>query len=52
MPTLYCNIEPISKSLLPSQTTGRVVPKDISTLEDEHLKFCKIDRISNFEGLN
>ena len=43
--TLYCNIESIPKSLLPSQTTGRVAPKDRSTLEDEHSKFCKIDRI-------
>ena len=52
MPTLYCNIESIPKSLLPSQTAGRVAPKDISTLEDEHFKFCNIDRISNFEDLN
>ena len=49
MPTLYCNIESIPKSLLPSQTTGRVAPKDRSTLEDEHSKFCNTDRISNFE---
>ena len=47
--TLYCNIESIPKSLLPSQTTGRVAPKDRSTLEDEHSKFCNTDRISNFE---
>ena len=52
MPTLYCNIESIPKSLLPSKTTGRVAPKDRSILEDEHLKFCNIDRISNFEDLN
>ena len=47
--TLYCNIESIPKSLLPLQTTGRVAPKDRSTLEDEHSKFCNTDRISNFE---
>ena len=52
VPTLYCNIESIPKSLLPSQTTGRVAPKDRSTLEVEHSKFCNIDRISNFEDLN
>ena len=52
MPTIYCNIESISKSLLPSQITGRVPPKDRSTLEDEHLKFCNFDHISNFEDLN
>ena len=52
VPTLHCNIESTPKSLLPSQTTGRVAPKDRSTLEDEHSKFCKIDRISNFEDLN
>ena len=52
MPTLYCNIESIPKSLLPSQKTGRVAPKDRSTLEDENSKFCNIDRISNFEDLN
>ena len=35
VPTLYCNIESIPKSLLPSQTTRRVAPKDRSiTLED------------------
>ena len=38
--------------MLPSQTTGRVAPKDRSTLEDENSKFCDIDRISNFEDLN
>ena len=52
VPTPYCNIESIPKSLLPSQTTGRVAPKDRSTLEDETSKFCNIDRISNFEDLN
>ena len=48
VPTLYCNIESIPRSLLPSQTTGRVAPKDRITLEDENSKFCNIDRISNF----
>ena len=43
VPTLYCNIESIPKSLLPSQTTGGVALKDRSTLEDEHSKFCNID---------
>ena len=52
MPTLYCNIESIPKSLLPSQTIARVAPKDRSTFEDENWKFCNIDRISNFEDLN
>ena len=51
VPTLYCNIESIPKSLLASQTTGRAVPKDRSTLEDENSKFCNIDRISNHEDL-
>ena len=46
MPTLYCNIESIPKSLLPSQTTGRAAPKGGSTLEDEDSKFRNIDRIS------
>ena len=45
VPTLYCNIESIPKSLLTLQTTGRVVPKDKSTLEDENSKFCNIDQI-------
>ena len=52
MPTFYCNIESIPKSLLPFQTTWRVASKDRSTLEDENLKFCNIDQISNFEDLN
>ena len=52
MPTFYCNIESIPKSLLPSKTTERVAAKDRSTLEEEHSKFCHIDRISNFEDLN
>ena len=52
VPTFYCNLKSIPKSLLPSQTTGRVALKDRSTLEDEHSKFCNIDRISNFEDLN
>ena len=52
MSTLYCNIESISKSLLPSQAIGRVAPKDRSTLEDEHSKFYNIDPILNFEDLN
>ena len=51
VPTLYCNIESIPKSLLPSRTTGRAPLKDRSTLEDEHSKFCSFDRISNFENL-
>ena len=38
--------------MLPSQTTGRVAPKDRSSLEDKILKFCNIARISNFEDLN
>ena len=50
--TLYCNIESIPKSLLPSQTARRVASKDRPTLEDEHSKFCNIDRISNFKDLN
>ena len=45
MPTLYCNIESIPKSLLPSQTNGRGAPKNRLTLEDENSKFCNIDRI-------
>ena len=52
MPTLYCNIDYIPNCLLPSQTTERVAPKDRSTFEDEHSKFCNIDRISNFKNLN
>ena len=52
VPTLYCNIESISKSLLTSQTTVRVAPRDRSTLEDENSKFCNINRNSNFENLN
>ena len=51
VPTLYCNIESIPNSLLPSQTTGRVAPKDRSILEDENPKFCNVDRFSNFEDL-
>ena len=52
VPTLYCNIESIPKSLLPSQTTGRVAPKGRSTtLEDENSRFSNIDRNSDFEEL-
>ena len=43
VPTLYCNIESIPKSLLPSRTTGGVALQDRSTLEDERSKFCNID---------
>ena len=50
--TLYCNIVSIPKSLLPSQTTEIVAPKDRSTLEVENSKFCNIDEISDFEDLN
>ena len=52
VPTLYCNIESIPRSLLPSQITGRVAPKERSTLEDENSKFCNIHRISDCEDLN
>ena len=52
MPTLYENIESFPKSLLQSQTTGRVAHKGKSTLEDKKLKFWNIDRISCFEDLN
>ena len=41
MPTLHGNIESSPKSLLPSQTTGRVATKDRSTLEDEHSNFAR-----------
>ena len=40
--TLYCNVEFLTRSLLPSQTTGRVAPKDRTTLEDEHSKFATL----------
>ena len=45
VPTIYCNIESIPKSLLPSQTTGRVVPKDRSILKTKIQNF-----VTSIEG--
>ena len=52
VPTIYCNIDSVPSSLLPSHANERKAPKDRSTLADQHLQFSTIDRISSFEELN